>query len=170
MANGVLGAETSGRVGQDGVALEVQEVEDIAAFLINQALAADSDGGHFAAAGRQTSAHLVITRILAGAGDEPATKCERADSQRFIGRCFLNRSASAHQGNDLYVVTGPQAMFVMARQGYDLAIDLYGDAAAIVTQVVKQLRQGHRTGERADFSVYREFEHSRSLKLRPRLR
>ena len=74
VADGVLGAEAAGRVGQDGVALEVEVIENVAAFLVDQPFAADGHGGHLAAAGGQAVAHQVVAGVLAGAGDEPAAK------------------------------------------------------------------------------------------------
>ena len=74
VADRVLGAEAAGRVRQDRVALQVEVVEDVAAFLVDQPFAAHGHRRHLAAAGGQAVAHQVVAGVLAGAGDEPAVE------------------------------------------------------------------------------------------------
>jgi len=79
-ADGVVGAEATGRVGQQDVALGVQEVQDVPPALVQQALAADGDGDDLAAALGQGVAHQFKCGVLAGAHEQPAGELERPDS------------------------------------------------------------------------------------------
>ena len=99
------------RIGKDRKLLQIEEVEQAAAFLIHQSLAADGDGRHFATARRQAIAHQLIIRILARSRYEPALKAEFPDGKRFI---FPR--AAAHQRDDFDSVPRAKQPAGMSRQ------------------------------------------------------
>src|SRR5262249_48046518 len=152
MADRILGAEASRCIWQNRQPFQVKKIEDIAAFLVHQPFAADSDGRHFATAGFQAVAHERIAGILAGTGNEPAREAKLADDKRLIGRRPVHR-ASANQGNDFYRVPLTQALAAMAWSGYDLPVDLDGHAAVIVAQLLQELRNRNDFRDCAGFAV-----------------
>src|SRR5579884_3454862 len=158
MANGVLGAEAASRVRQDGVALQIEIIENVAALLVHQAFAAHGHRRYFAAAGRQAVAHQLITCVLAGAGDEPAAEGKLADDQRLILRLSL-RLTAADQRNNLDAILCRQRLFAVPRRRHDFAIDLDRDPTAVVAQTFEQLGDRQRFRQAARFAVDRTSKH-----------
>jgi hypothetical protein len=80
-SNGIIGGEAARGVGEDDVLVEIDEAQERAALLIDQAFAADGDGDDLAVAGGQRIAHDVVGGIFAGADEEAAVEGEGADAQ-----------------------------------------------------------------------------------------
>ena len=78
-AEGVLGVEAAGGVGQDRVPPRVEVVEQVAALAVEQPLAADGDRDDLGAAGVEAVAHQLEGRVLARADEQAAPERVRAD-------------------------------------------------------------------------------------------
>src|SRR5207253_739310 len=136
VTDGVLGAKAASRVRQDRIALKVEKVENIAAFLVEEAFATDGDGGHVTTAGHEAITHEVIAGVLARARDEPAVKRKLADDERLVRRRFRNGRAAADQRDNLDGIAARQPVLRVARQRYDFLVDFHGNAAAVVAKLL----------------------------------
>ena len=88
-ADGVVGREAAGRVGQDRVPPGVDEIQQVLALGVDQPLAADRHGDALGARDVQRLAHRLVAGVLARADDQPAGERVRADPQ------FVRRSADS---------------------------------------------------------------------------
>jgi hypothetical protein len=96
-ADGVVRGEAAGGVGQDRVAVGVDEVEQALALLVVESLAPDGDGDNRAAGGVERVLHEVVGLVLAGADEEAAGEgatgdLEGVESGLGGGRCGHVRS------------------------------------------------------------------------------
>jgi hypothetical protein len=80
-ADGIVRTEAAGGVGQDGVPVGLERIEQRAAARIDQALTPHGDGDGAAAARLEGSVHRGVVRVLAGAGHEPTAERERTDGE-----------------------------------------------------------------------------------------
>ena len=151
VADGVLGAEAAGRVGQDRVALQVEVIEDVAALLVDQPLAADGDGGHLAAAGRQAVAHQLELAYLPVPVKSRLRNDELADRQRLVVGA-AGRPA-ADQGDDLERVARRERCLGVPGPGHQVLVDLDGDVFRLEPEVPQQFGDGQRPGHLAPLAV-----------------
>src|SRR5690606_25961368 len=146
-AHGVLGGVAAGGVGQDGVALRRQHVEQVGlAGVLADVGAADGDGDDLGAGGLGGVAGLVEILELAGAGQQTGMEGPAGDDQRIGSRddihwpimaraaCGRNRRhrarSAAAQGVDHFdPVARRQRMGGMAAARHDLPVDLDRDPA-----------------------------------------
>ena len=117
--HGGLGRKAPGGVGEDGVAGEIDEVEDVAAVGVDQPFATHRHGDHLGPARLQALLHQLVGRVFAGADDQ-----------------------AAHQGDDLQSITLDQhaAGVFASRNQFAVAFDRQ------VTRFESQLfdQPGHR--------------------------
>ena len=78
-----------------------------------------------------------------------------ADDERLVGRGFV-RGAAADEGDDLDTVAVGQGVFVVPGRRHDGAVDLDGDAAAVVAEALQKLGRRQGAGQRAALAVDRE--------------
>src|SRR5207249_3197854 len=84
-ADGIVGGEAAGGVGEDGVARGIDEVEERLALVVEEALAPDGDGDDTCAAGIKGCLHGGEVAVLAGAEDQAAAEMAGADSESVVG-------------------------------------------------------------------------------------
>src|SRR5262245_18266829 len=83
--DGIVCRKASGRVRQDRVTRQVNEIEDISPLFVDQPLAADSDSDDLRTAGLQAVAHQIVGGIFSRADDQPRFESMIPEHQRRIG-------------------------------------------------------------------------------------
>ena len=106
MADGILGAEATGGVGQDRQLVQIEKVENIAAAGVDEPFAADRHSGDFAGARLHALVHEFVCRVFAGAGEKPRGEGELADPEWRFG-------AAADERDNLDGVTSLERHVVM---------------------------------------------------------
>jgi hypothetical protein len=128
-AHRILGGEAARGVGQHGVAIGVDEIQQRAAVGIEQAFTPDRHGNHLGARDVQGLLHTFVGVVLAGADDQAVVNGHGAELKRFVRELRgvagqhgsmvpVCESAAAHERNDFHLVA------VVERAGSVLA---FGD-------------------------------------------
>ena len=164
MADRVLRTEAPGGVRQDRQFLQVEEVEQALAVLVEQPFASDGHGGHFAPARRHALPHERVTGVLPGPGEQPRPKREPADRQRLVQL----RLPPAHEGHNLDHVPVLQHRHRMQPARHHLPVHLNGQLRRVARQLPQQVRHGERVKEAARLIVNRQLRHRQNPSLNSR--
>ena len=92
-ANCVFGVKAAGRVRQNRVLTQIDKVENVSTFGVDQSLTPDSNGNHLRSADLKALLHHVEGRILARADDQPRLQSVSSQNQWFVRHSeirFLN--------------------------------------------------------------------------------
>ena len=141
-AEGVVGVEAAGGVGEDGVAVGIDEVEQLATGFVLQPLPADGHGDNLSAAGGEAVAHQLQTGVFPGADEQPAPQFEGADPDRRV----LGRPA-ADERDDFEDVAMSQYRLGVPRTRDEDAINLDRDVFRPEFEPGQQLGDRERAGE-----------------------
>src|SRR5262249_39243842 len=95
-ADGVGGVVAAGGVGQQRVARQVEEIEDVFAAAVVESLAADGDSDAVGARQSERFLHRLECVVLACADDQAAVGRVRANAERRVGQCVGGRFGDGH--------------------------------------------------------------------------